>query len=261
VAIPDDARLKLDRAKQHIQILNSEVAHFGERDPYHEEAEFDLRGRQGDYIVRLTVDRHPPRAWSETIGDCLHNLRATLDYLVWELWVRTSGAPASPQNVQFPIEQDRHRFRSGRRQRIGGLPARAQAEIQRLQPFRASAPTQHPLWLLRELSNHDKHRFLGTIGAAVYESDEAPVRVGERHNAVVTKIIRAEGLVADGDELFRIRMQSLGPNPSLEVTVPIIYAIAFSDDGPAHGRSVVNCLEEMRLYIRDAVFPALEPFF
>jgi hypothetical protein len=81
--IPEDAQLKLHRAMQHIVLLNSEVAHFGERDPYEEFSGFEgAPGLERDYVMRLKVKRHPPREWSETIGDSLHNLRASLDYLV-----------------------------------------------------------------------------------------------------------------------------------------------------------------------------------
>jgi hypothetical protein len=257
--VPDDARLKLDRAKQHIQLLNAAVAHFGERDPYGEESELEgAPGLRREYVMRFKMNRQPPREWSETIGDCLHNLRASLDYLVWALWIESSGVPTKPQDVMFPIVGERSSFARARQVRIAGLPASAQDAIERLQPFHAAEPAQHPLSVLQELNNHDKHRFLRTAVAAVAKAE---LDVTEREMAVVEKYTLTEGIVNDGDELFRATLRSLGRGPRLGMVVRTTYTIAFDQGEPGGDRQAVPLLEEIRLYIRDVVFPTLSPHF
>jgi Tfp pilus assembly protein PilX len=158
----------------------------------------------------------------------------------------------------FPISTDAERFRNARQRRIGGLPEAAQDAIESLQPFHASDPAVHPLALLQELSNRDKHRFLRTVGAAV---NKAEMTVGERQNIVIRRYKLTEGLVQDGDELFRATLLSLGKQPRLAIDLQTVYGAAFAKMEPAAGRDAVSALDEVRRHIRDTVFPTLAPYF
>src|SRR5437667_11229671 len=77
---------------------------------------------------------------------------------------------------QFPIVGDENRkgasgkgpeMFKGQTNRIRGIDPKAQAIIEGLQPYQTGAAwRRHPLWLLTELSNLDKHRLLHVTSTA-----------------------------------------------------------------------------------------------
>jgi hypothetical protein len=61
--------------------LHEAAKAFGETDPY----TFTVR-REGDWdIVHVRIHRQPPIEFGLFFGDFLHNLRAALDNLAWQL--------------------------------------------------------------------------------------------------------------------------------------------------------------------------------
>lgn len=259
--LPVDVQLKLRRATWHLQMLNAQVGSFDERDPYGDTTDFHpVTPYEADYVVRMKVNREPLPEWSLTIGDCLHNLRASLDYAVLALWRRHSGCPPRMEDVQFPIYSTQDGFRRGRRRRIGGVHPGAKRIIRLAQPYqRRDDARMHPLMVLSELSNHDKHRVLHTTHAVVQES---VLEVAARENAVIAKQSPLRvGAFNDGDEVFRVRVVSVGPKPKLDLVFKPTYGVAFAQDGPGRGGLVANLLNDMRLYIRDELLASLRPYF
>lgn len=102
----DGVRLKMARADEHLDALQNELAEFLSREPY---SVFTVETDDGDKVWRLRVNEDPPLRWSAILGDAVHNLRAALDLIAWEL-VRANGK--RPQD-QRPLQCSR----SGRRPR------------------------------------------------------------------------------------------------------------------------------------------------
>ncbi len=153
--------LRLKRAEYHVQSLEAEVARWLETRPYHVtvEVEDDI----GEKVVKLKVLEQPPDELGLIAGDCLHNLRSALDNLAFELAMAHIGEALSESmagDSGFPI------FRSNPPQSvkklkrmIRGVHPDAQTIIESLQPYHSGrAYWSEPLWVLRELSNSDKHR-------------------------------------------------------------------------------------------------------
>lgn len=92
----------------------------------------------------------------------MQNLRSALDHLANELVVAEGNTPGS--RTAFPLFEDRLLEQNGKTAErnlwvSGGIDLRALALIEEAQPYhRVEDPTAHPLWVLRELSNVDKHR-------------------------------------------------------------------------------------------------------
>lgn len=101
-----------------------------------------------------------------TAGDAVHNLRSTLDHLVWQLRIANEGDPPDPlpsdwRNLQFPICDSLSNFTDESNRRLCGLGAQSVQYIQDHQPFMTpdpADPTKDSLVVLRTLSNVDKHR-------------------------------------------------------------------------------------------------------
>ena len=127
--------LKIERAKEHFKILDSEVTAWMKTDPYRIRNQSDEEGRRYSAIADIT-NPPPLQRWSLITGDCIHNLRAALDHVVYALAVCESRSDPPPdQNLlQFPIADDAEGFNK-QRWRIKSLNIGAQTEIERMQPY------------------------------------------------------------------------------------------------------------------------------
>src|SRR5207248_1277573 len=106
------------------------------------------------------------------MGDALQNMRASLDHLALALAEANLGERSPPEveeESQFPIYTDPGRWRRGHARRVGSVSDDARAIIEGLQPYqRGDDWKSHPLWVLRQLSDFDKHRRVPVVGTYAY---------------------------------------------------------------------------------------------
>lgn len=155
--------LKLMRAEEHLHALKSEVARFREIEPYEE-----IKDRDSDpdaLLLTIKARSFPQARWSVLIGDFIHNLRSALDLLANQLVKAADNEPItegrSSDRTQFPIlniRPDANRKKKGKAVIRGGVSESAAAIVDALQPYTWDDPTLHPLAIIREMSNKDKHR-------------------------------------------------------------------------------------------------------
>jgi hypothetical protein len=93
------------------------------------------------------------------IGDIVHNLRSTLNYLTVTLARRDSPQRALGKKVQFPIESRAELFSEHRSTYLCGVNTEHVAMIERVQPYNGCEWTK----FLQSLSNLDKHVELVTV--------------------------------------------------------------------------------------------------
>src|SRR6202043_2947882 len=58
-------------------------------------------------IRKIEWARFPPARWGALVGDCVHNLRSTLDHIVWDL---SGGTGNAPDDSEFPVFIDFLKF-------------------------------------------------------------------------------------------------------------------------------------------------------
>ncbi len=209
----------------------------------------------------MMVNRDPLKEWSLTIGDCAHNLRATLDYIAHALWEAHAGPPTPKEReqIQFPIYSEQRRFRVNRERLIGGLHPEAKSIIRRTQPYqRRNDPDGHPLAILADINNHDKHRLLHTTHAIV---QDAHIEIDVHDIEITDQPTPRSGRFKDGDEVARIGARVSGDDPQMHVDLHETYGIAFDEVGPGRGEPVADLLNDIRVYVRDTLLVALEPYF
>lgn len=164
----DGARAKVARATEHLGILESEVeAHLGS-DPIRVENR-DERDDQGRRLIRWVAipTTAPPLRLGLIVGDWANNLRAALDYTVYELVRRETGED-DPRRTQFPIVVESGQYADQTRSRLRGAPAWSLPVFEGLQPFNDGADARdHPLAILADISNRDKHRLLHTAAMQI----------------------------------------------------------------------------------------------
>jgi hypothetical protein len=148
---------RVDRAEQHLINLRKEIESFWWYANY---AVSVPEYTTGDFFDMGDRELLPPII-SITIGEAVYNLRAALDYLVYELAVLDSGQ--IQKGTQFPIEDTptdpghlkdlEKRWATGTHKRLRGVSLPHQAAIRDLQPFAGCQWTK----TLRVHSNIDKH--------------------------------------------------------------------------------------------------------
>jgi hypothetical protein len=162
---------RVDRADVHIQELKALVQRFKESNQdklraYKHPTEpqiLQFLVKPGQK-VRMGIKDEPfiniPEDAPILVGETVYNLRAALDYLVYELSGRRSG-------TQFPIEDcklskdGKYGFDTRRKTYLNGLTDAQVEAIESLQPYVGCTWAQ----TLRDISNPDKHRHLTAINA------------------------------------------------------------------------------------------------
>lgn len=177
-------------------------------------------------VVGVMLQPILPVRFSVLVGEVCYNLRAALEYLVYELARHDSGAVQ--RGTQFPIEDDPARFAcrkdpADRRFVLPGIDAANVAMIERLQPYNGAQWTG----ALRDRSNQDRHRELNATQAW---TQGGPVQSNVPFNNGRPEIRRGR----DGRETY--------------VQFPITVSVLFDDGVP-----VVQMLEGLQREVAQAL--------
>jgi hypothetical protein len=106
----DDAIDKLRWATHHFDLLRPEVEALEKADAH--TIRVDIDADAGKYTFYIEGLQEPSRDLGLIVGDCVHNARAALDYLMVRIYALVSGKdPADVEAIQFPIYDDPKRFR------------------------------------------------------------------------------------------------------------------------------------------------------
>lgn|GEM_PF-1917404 len=145
-----------------------------------------------EWIERFQIREPPPLRWGVMLGECVHNLRSALDHLVCQLTLLDGGTMEDCAQTQFPIASKcKAQFDRMADRRIPGLSEWHRAMVRRAQPYRAGdSAWKHPLAILADLSNADKHRLINpTYSIVKSDTEEVLDRLinsyrGEGHSPV-----------------------------------------------------------------------------
>jgi hypothetical protein len=155
-------RRKVDRAKQHLRDLQSEVTAFLDSTPYEVGVKRDPETRKPIYFVTRVATT--PVKLPLIAGDVLQNLRSALDHLAYKLEVIGLGSdPPDPRYIAYPICDAEAEYLAVRHGRIKSARSDAKSAIDATKPYRGGNDT---LWRLHKLNIIDKHRLLLTVGSA-----------------------------------------------------------------------------------------------
>jgi hypothetical protein len=149
------ARAKLEWVKHHIDQLNIQAAaYLGERLKLH--IGYDYRG---DQLLKVKYHGEMPYSFGLMIGDIANNLRACLDYIIWELVAPNN--PKRPNNICFPFPK---KFEGLEREIKDGLEHLAGPHAERI--IREAKPYpggDDELYGLHRLTRLDKHRIITLV--------------------------------------------------------------------------------------------------
>jgi len=125
----------------------------------------------GWHTLRWQVLHEPPvERMALVFGDMVSNLRATLDYLVWQLVL--AGGMRPGRRTGFPVVRREKDWEVQSAAALRGVAPEWVAKIEARQPYhRPEQPALHPLAILDDINNMNKHRFLPVAVMSVQRLD------------------------------------------------------------------------------------------
>jgi hypothetical protein len=143
----DDAREKLRWAKHHFAVIKTEIEAFEKRNDY--SVSVDVDAETGTYSFQVSNLGEANPDWGLMVGDCLHNARTALDYLMIRLVALVTGDdPRDIGDIQFPVydggENPGKRFNGDKSvARLRENPAFRgyMARVEELQPYNNGNPS------------------------------------------------------------------------------------------------------------------------
>lgn len=249
--------LKLDRAAYHLQSLDTQIRRWSESGPHR--YTYELDSQSGKKHVRVHFDPLPDE-FRLILGDCLHNLRAALDALVYELALWYLDIYPLPEGrasgLEFPVFGDRVMTTREHRRKIGCIHPDAQAVIKRLQPYnRGDEFARDPLWVLHRLANVDKHRAPHVIGNATStfaHFPDAPTLVSDLQ--VVMGFLENGAVVAS----YTPPVNALDTEVNMDAH--LTFGVAFGHRAIPPRQQVITVLRWLLNHVRNRVVPRLERF-
>ena len=282
----DSARLKIERADEQLADLTRDANAFFQTGPYEIVVEHDEQ--TGDQVLRARVLREPPLNFAVVVGDIVHELRSSLDHVVWQLVLVNDDQPDG--STEFPIFWEPKAYASAGQRKIRGVGTAAAAQVERLQPYKVGERFRdHALYVVHQLNIRDKHQTLNIVGAAFQKqrlnlgagggAEGAGVpsffvskktqlggaqSLGVHRKGVGTVwfgglAVGGSGMIPlrDGAEVLRIRTEG---NPSVDVQAELAYAMVFDQSGPGKGQAVLPLLRQLIDSVRVDV-ELFAPFF
>jgi hypothetical protein len=254
---------KLDRAKEQLKMIGTEAeALINEGNAYSIVGQFEPERHA--WVERVKVNRPPPLRLGVLLGEYIHSLRSALDHLMWQVTLRDGGTPND--STQFPIaSKSEAQFNNMANRRIPDLSKEHRALVQKAQPYHAGDQAfTHPLAVLADFSNIDKHQIVHPTFAQVGDREVAPLKRinGEGGPSPVKRVSVAPvgQPVIDGAPLVTIEFWPT-EEPPIEVKVGghFVLDVAFGERAlhwkslPGIGEYVVRVLSAFAVE-----FPTLE---
>lgn len=157
------------RAQEHLEAIKGELRGYYSTDVNATTGEYHPHNDLGPFSLVIPSIRV---RLNTLVGEFLHDLRSALDHLAWQLVVEAGNEP-NPEGTHFPILRERP---TSRREGVeampsikGGISSAARALVHEAQPYQWDAAyAKHPLWILHQLWNIDKHRYVILKGGSMF---------------------------------------------------------------------------------------------
>lgn len=252
-------RLRLARAVEHISEFCLEADTYLKTNPFGAVTEFYTEDGKEHVRLLAKVYQEPPKRLGIIAGDCVHNLRAILDNIIWSLGKAypTTDPAAKPEKLSFPVCKRlvdyQEILRKPSHKAINDFPAAAKSLIERMQPYNTESLSAHFLNLLNELWNADKHRSPDLMGGTNHSvalegfNLQQPASMSAGF-AVRDGLVFAHGVVPVG-----------GIKPEAKVKLEV--DVAFHIQGSAKGHIARDLLGHLYMFVRDDVIAKFEPVF
>lgn len=150
-------RLKIERAKQHIDDLHTRAFTVAKSSPYSLRIENDRQTGQDFVVVEVHRVESSAGALALILGDALHNLKAALDITVNEVVFRRLHR--YDEYTRFPFRKTRNELVTAINGGVIHQASKAVCDfiVEVIKPYKGG---NDALWALHDLNILDKHRLL-----------------------------------------------------------------------------------------------------
>jgi hypothetical protein len=243
------ARLKIERANEHINDLYLQSRDFSKADPY--SILVEKNPETGDSVLKISMDQVAPNRMLLTVGDAIHNLRSALDFTISDIEFETTGA--RDPHTHFPIRPTRNELVAAVN---GGLKKKAPEAVidfivDAVQPYKGGRG--EPLWNLNALDIEDKHRLL------IAKKDITHIRTidckdGRGEHFTVTEWAMIHPHVSVYPCIGRKNVQ-------VEDKGKASFGIVFGDGMPFYGKAILPTLRNLSHFVSGTINSIERVFF
>lgn len=239
-----DARLKFEWAEKHIVELELQISDFchAEPKPY----TLGFKPHRVSQIKHTTIFvnslKKIPDSISLRLGDAIHNLRSTLDYIAYAMVVSNGEKPT--RDTCFPIGDPAKVYTATFAKRaIEGTSVDAQKLFGSIQPSNTKDLT---LWNLHSLDIADKHRLLVTaqLGYQAWGVDAFSSGNTLYFDQIAVPIV-------EGYEITNIPTSTFERQKREDFK--LVLNIAFGDTEIVHGQEVMLTLHNMANRVKETI--------
>ena len=258
-----------------MQTFKDEVRNFIQAYPQRNDQKLRSKGNgEWELITYWVVSKMPPVRLGILAGEIIHLIRSSLDHMIYQLSLERASSLGDLETTEFPIFKEEVPFNAkitkgkdkGRPAHRSGLhkirfvQPLAQAAIKNLQPYNAGQQAQsHPLWILYELSNINKHRRLYVLGNPQGLVEPQPDIFGPYE--IICRQDFPNRNVKDGATISKFRIREL---PGFQGRVRVIGLvppqIVFDEAIPFPKKYASQTLEDILGFVETQVVPCLAPF-
>jgi hypothetical protein len=251
-----EAKIKLDRAKVHIQELSQNAKTFLASSPF----SIDIEEENDDLVHRVRIQKTVPKEWAAIVGDAVHNIRSTLDYMIWQLILRNGGTPG--RNTCFPIGVAKSGYGKQLRSSLSGASVEAKKYIRRLKPYPGG---NQILVQIHALDICDKHHLALIVGSAhknllLTMKMKAPwIPDDFKFPTIALNPADRQFPLSDGDEVFRIKAAARTEDDLSEHG--LVFELAFGDVNEVKGLPLLETLSSMESHVSKIIEICERHFF
>lgn len=230
-------RLKIARARRHIEELNREIATFLSRQPMALVVEkWKADPGLGTYAWVVRIRETVPAAFAPIVGDAIHNIRASLDLLASDL-LRESGVDLS--KVYFPFADSE--FQLPARIKSRGFHKAGDAAVDLVKKLRPYKGGNIALCAVHNLDIRDKHQSLLLVAHGVKLdlsglSNQADSQTREKLANWSTRIS------VDGQEVV---IMPGSWSPPLGTKIKATYLFGLDEPHPIGGTEIIATLNQL----------------
>jgi hypothetical protein len=159
-------RAKLENAKHHLSVVVGLLQEYVASKPY----ETATRAFENIPDAELYISRIDPlpRRLAPSVGDVIHNARAALDHLAYQL--------VPSKKTYFPIADDEAKYKDKIKRDLKGASSEVLELVHSIKPFKEGNIL---LWQLNRLDNVDKHQLVLATFAQTNGGVFLPIAIAE----------------------------------------------------------------------------------
>jgi len=246
----DGCRVKIDRARFHIDEMRASVRAFIDRSPFKVRGDVHETTREVVFIAEADPEfAGVPLGITLIAGEVVHQLRSALDHLVWRLVVANTGRPPPGTKSGFPIFRDAAGYASQRAQAmIVGVSAQAAVRIEAAQPYHAGPDAEKVLiWVLHELNNTDKHRMIPVTTTYTFVGHVRIIRTDGSFVDILPPQEEMRHALHDGMEIARVQMTDGMDGVTFDI--PLGFDVAFDQAGGVIRHPTTSLLIDATEYV------------